>query len=150
MSRIKKNDINGVVKDLELIFSVSGEFAPIYDSGSSLGREKEDDKIELLIKDSMMMEAYIRRGDAEIHWNGEKLNHFDLIHEINKEYADVVRNTIERIKTKYSIAGIQDIIQNIDMNLPSQLIMYKLPDKRKEFIIKLVTLRVEKLISINQ
>ncbi len=150
MSKIKKNDIDSVVKDLQLIFSVSGVFAPIYDSGSSLGREKEDEKIELLIKDSMMMEAYIRRGDAEIHWNGEKLNHFDLIREINKEYTDVVRNTIENIKAKFSKDTIQDIIQKIDMNLPSQLIMYKLPDKRKEFIIKLVTLRVEKLMSIIQ
>ena len=148
LSRIKKNDIAGVVKDLQLIFSVAGVFAPIYDSGSSLGREKEDEKIQQLIKDSMMMEAYIRRGDAEIHWNGEKLNHFELIQEINKEYPDIVTNVIEKIQANYSIDKIQEIVRNVDVNLPNELILYKLPDKRKEFVIKLITLRIEKLMSI--
>jgi hypothetical protein len=150
MSRIKKNDMEGVVKDLQLILSVSGEFSPIYDSGSSLGREKEDDKIKRLIKDSMMMEAYIRRGDSEIHWEGEKLNHFDLIKKINNEYPNIVRNIITRVKQRYSFEGVQNVVEKVDINLPAHLILHKLPTERKEFVIKLITLRIEKLINITQ
>lgn len=148
LSRIKKNDIDGVVKDLQLIFSVSGEFSPIYDSGSSLGREKEDDKIKQLNKDSMMMEAYIRRGDSEIHWEGEKLNHFDLIQKINIEYPDIVREIITRIKDRYSVEGVQNVVEKVDINLPTNLTIHKLSSERKEFVIKLITLRIEKLMSI--
>lgn len=67
-----------MLKEIELTNS-SGVFAPIYDSGSSLGREKEDEKITQILKDNIMMEAFIRRGESEIHWEGEKLNHFELI-----------------------------------------------------------------------
>jgi hypothetical protein len=150
MSKIKKNDIAGVVKDLQLIFSVAGEFSPIYDSGSSLGREKEDDKIIQLNKDAMMLDAYIRRGDSEIHWEGEKLNHFDLIEKLNKDYPEIVRKTIAQVKSNYEAEGIRSIVEVIDAKLPQHLTMNKLPKERKEFVIKLITLRIEKLMSIIQ
>jgi len=150
MSRIKKNDIDGVVKDLQLIFSVAGEFSTIYDSGSSLGREKEDDKIIQLNKDAVMLDAYIRRGDSEIHWEGEKLNHFDLIEKINKDYSDIVHKTIEQVKALFKTESIRSIVENIDINVPEHLTMCKLPTERKEFVIKLITLRIEKLLSIIQ
>jgi len=150
MSKIKSNDIEAVVRDLQLIISVSGEFSPIYDSGSSLGREMDAAKIKQLTKDSVMMEAYIRRGVSEIHWEGEKLNHFELIQKIKNEYPDIVSKTITHVKDKYNVSDIRTIVENIDINLPVHLTINKLPTDRKEFIIKLITLRIEKLISILQ
>ena len=150
MSTVKRNSIDDVVKDLRLILSVTGEFSPIYDSGSSLGREMGNDKIKQMNKDSMMMDAYIRRGDSEIHWEGEKLNHFELIRKINAEYPSVITKIITQVKEKYDVAGIRSVVENVDRNLPDHLTINKLPEERKEFIIKLITLRVEKLMSIIQ
>jgi uncharacterized protein YajQ (UPF0234 family) len=96
------------------------------------------------------MEAYIRRGDSEIHWEGEKLNHFDLIKKINNEYPNIVRNIITRVKQRYSFEGVQNVVEKVDINLPAHLILHKLPTERKEFVIKLITLRIEKLINITQ
>ena len=150
ISEIKGNSISEAVKDLQLILSFTGQFSPIYDSGSSLGREMGNDKIVQLNKDSMMMDAYIRRGDSEIHWEGEKVNHFELINRINIEYPDIVRKIITQVKEQFDPTRIHDIVENIDSKLPESLTINKLPSNRKEFVIKLITLRVEKLMNIIQ
>ena len=147
---ISGNNISEAVKDLQLILSFTGQFSPIYDSGSSLGREMGNDKIEQLNKDSMMMEAYIRRGDSEIHWEGEKVNHFELIKRIKNEYPDLVRKIITQVKDKFNVVAIREIVENVDIKLPERLTINKLPANRKEFVIKLITLRIEKLMSIIQ
>jgi len=109
-----------------------------------------NDKIVLLNKDSMMMEAYIRRGDSEIHWEGEKVNHFELIKRIKNEHPDIVRKIITQVKEKYNVPEIRSIIENVDIKLPERLSINKLPSNRKEFVIKLITLRIEKLMNIIQ
>jgi len=147
---ISGNNISEAVKDLQLILSFTGQFSPIYDSGSSLGREMGNDKIEQLNKDSMMIEAYIRRGDSEIHWEGEKVNHFELIKRIKNEYPDNVRKIITQVKDKFNAVAIREIVENVDIKLPEPLTINKLPANRKEFVIKLITLRIEKLMSIIQ
>ena len=146
-SKLKKKDINQVLKEIELTSS-SGVFAPIYDSGSSLGREKEDEKITQILKDSIMMEAFIRRGESEIHWEGEKLNHFELIKKINNQYPEIVRKIINEVEDKYNFEHIRQIVLKIDDNVPQNITMNKLSQERKEFIIKIISLRFEKLKEI--
>lgn len=73
-------------------------FAPIYDSGSSMGRELSNSKIKQMLTDSVQLEAYINRGRSEIHWEGE---------------------------------------------------LHKIPQERKDFLIKLVSLRVTKLFELS-
>ena len=126
---------------------IPGKFSQIYDSGSCLGRELEDDKLKQMLSDQSMLKAYIRRGDSEIHWEGRKLNHFDLISEINKSYPEGVNRIILRVKNKYNESFIKNCVENIDLKLPEDLKNYKLPAERKEFVIKLIALRVEKLIT---
>ena len=150
LKRLSGNNISEAVKELQLILSFTGQFSPIYDSGSSLGREMGNDKIVLLNKDSMIMEAYIRRGDSEIHWEGEKVNHFELIKRIKNEHPDIVRKIITQVKEKYNVPEIRSIIENVDIKLPERLSINKLPSNRKEFVIKLITLRIEKLMNIIQ
>lgn len=124
-----------------------GKFSQIYDSGSCLGRELDDEKIKQMIKDQTMLDAYIRRGVSEIHWKGEKLNHFDLINEINKLYPEHVKRIVQRVKERYAEVSVRNCVENIDLNLPEELKEHKLPTDRKEFVIKLIALRVQKLIT---
>lgn len=70
-SRVKEDEeTTKLLKEYHL--KMPGRFSPIYDSGSCLGRELEDEKLKQMLKDSSMLEAYIRRGDSEIHWEGGK------------------------------------------------------------------------------
>lgn len=140
----KEADLN--VHDLFLL--MPGRFSQIYDSGSCLGREISDEKIPQILKDKNMMDAFIRRGESEIHWEGEKINHFDLISNLKKIYPEQVEGCIRRVKSKYISEKLRSIINKIDRKLPSEIDHFKLPDERKEFIFKIITLRLEKLFAL--
>ncbi|MFI0490099.1 hypothetical protein [Flavobacterium sp.] len=124
------------------------KFAPIYDSGCCLGREREDSWVEKAIKDPQMIESYIRKGESEIHWEGnlKKRNHFELVELLLKHYPIESQRNITRVKEKYNSESIKEIIENIDENVPKDLINFKLSETRKQLMFKLVTLRIEKLI----
>ena len=143
-SKGKRGDATKLIKDLHL--KMPGKFSQIYDSGSCLGRELDDDKLKQMLTDNSMLEAYVRRGVSEIHWEGEKLNHFELINEINKIYPEAVKKIILRVKNKFNEPLIRKSVENIDLRLPKELEEHKLPSERKEFVIKLIALRVQKLI----
>lgn len=126
-------------------------FAPIYDSGSSLGRELREEKVNQMVSDSIQLNAYIDRGQSEIHWDGEhgKQKHFKLIEKIaDTEYRNVVISEINRIREKYDKTRIVEIINHIDDCLPEAYNLQKIPQKRKELLIKLITLRIERLLAL--
>jgi hypothetical protein len=129
---------------------MKNNFSPIYDSGCCLGRELLDVKINKMLNDKQMLEAHIRKGTSEIHWHGidNKLNHFELIKVLQKEYPTEIGRLIKKVKDKYSAANIKAIIDNIDNNLPQDLINHKLAENRKDLMVKLITLRVEKLLEL--
>ncbi|MEE1899020.1 hypothetical protein V1389_11770 [Flavobacterium rakeshii] len=131
-------------------FQQMNYFAPIYDSGCCLGREHTDDRVKNLIKDEQMLNAYIKRGVSEIHWEGnnKKSNHFDLVNYLLEHKRDIVVVYIERVKKEYNSQHIKEVIFNIDKHLPEELIKFKLSNERKELMFKLVTLRIEKLIDL--
>lgn len=143
--KLKDIDIESVKK----ISYVPNVFAPIYDSGCCLGREHLDEKVEKIIKNNQSIQAYINKGKSEIHWqnNDKKLNHFELIDLLMKDYPLETKKYIFLVKEKYNKETIFEIINNIDVNLPEALINFKLSNSRKELMYKLVTLRIEKLIS---
>lgn len=143
-SKEKSADAAKFVKEFHL--KMPGKFSQIYDSGSCLGREIEDFKIKQFLKDKSMFEGYLRRGVSEIHWESKKLNHFDLISEIKKVNPETVTTIINRVKVKYSEADIRKIVEDIDSSLPEEQKEHKLPSERKEFVIKLIALRVETLL----
>ena len=95
-----------------------------------------------------MMEAFIRRGESEIHREGEKLNHFELIKKINNQYPKIVNKIIKQVEDKYNFEHIRQIVLKIDDNVPQNITMNKLSQERKEFIIKIISLRFEKLKEI--
>ena len=145
-SKAKRKDLEKVVKNLHLI--MPGNFSQIYDSGSCLGRELSDEKTEQMLMDKSLIDTYIRKGVSEIHWEGKKLNHFDLIRKVNNVQPEMVRKTIQKVISNYNENKIQSIVNNIDLNLPKKLVSNKLPIKRKELVIKLITLRIQNLIEL--
>ncbi|POY40029.1 hypothetical protein C3L50_09430 [Flavobacterium alvei] len=124
------------------------QFAPIYDSGCCLGREHIDEKVIKMLNDSQMIEAYIRKGESEIHWEGhlKKRNHFELIELLLTNYPAETKKYIARVEKKNNTESIKEIIENVDINVPKDLINFKLSESRKQLMFKLVTLRIEKLI----
>lgn len=145
-SKAKRKDLENVVKNLHLI--MPGNFSQIYDSGSCLGRELSDEKTEQMLMDKSLIDTYIRKGVSEIHWEGKKLNHFDLIRKVNNVQPEMVRKTIQKVISNYNENKIQSIVNNIDLNLPKKLVSNKLPIERKELVIKLITLRIQNLIEL--
>lgn len=127
------------------LVSKYGEFSPIYDSGSCLGRELKDEKVKQMLKDEQQLRAHAYRGRSEIHWEGKKIRYTELIKNIREEYPDFVDEVINNVFSRYNSLEVQEIVNSIDVNLPEDKRQYKLPDERKELIIKLITLRIDKL-----
>ena len=101
-----------------------------------------------MLGDSQMIEAYVRKGQSEIHWEGndKKRKHFELIELLLENYPAETISFISRVKEKYNSDEIKAIIENIDMNIPKDLINFKLSETRKQLMYKLVALRIEKLM----
>lgn len=133
------------------VAETSYAFAPIYDSGSSMGRELSDEKVSQMLKDRVQLEAYIKRGQSEIHWEGEKgkQKHLDLISKVSAfGYKDIVNEIISSIREKYDVQTIKNIINDVDECLPEEHSSQKIPQTRKDFLIKLVSLRVDRLFEL--
>lgn len=151
---VKNRDIKEENVEIRLrISQLNGIYAPIYDSGCCLAREKTDNAVKQMLNDNAMLESFINRGKAEIRWGdkGDKLNHFDLIENIRKEYQKIVDENIRKVLSIYKSGTIKSIIFNIDAQLPDEMENENpLSDERKELICKLIDRRVERLKGIIQ
>ncbi|WP_144243262.1 hypothetical protein [Sphingobacterium sp. ML3W] len=138
-----------VSKEFELRKLTIKNIAPIYDSGSSLGRELTEDKIEKMLRDKQMMDAYIRRGTSELHWEDKrKVPHFDLLRHFKKLELKSDFEQATAFLKNWDSQKVEQIILNIDNVLPEEHSFYKLSAIRKELILKLLTLRHKNIISI--
>ncbi|HTA28178.1 MAG TPA: hypothetical protein VK809_10335 [Bacteroidia bacterium] len=161
---IKKKQVKPEAQSAVLRLQKPKSFAPIFDNGSSLGRELVDEKVSRMLKNEEELDAYINRGVAEIYWrlsirelleginadietNKNKLTHFELIKRLlGSSYAEITEKIIRRVVEKYDSLKIEEIVMNIDLLVPQgKYERYKLPENRKFLIVKLVTLRIERL-----
>jgi hypothetical protein len=119
---INKKRISKKEFDVAIDF-MKGVFSPIYDSGSCLGRELTDERINKMLKDNQMFEAYINRDRCEIRWKDEKISHFDLLKHIKNEvaYKEIVENGIKKVTETFNNKKIERIIEKIDEKLPERL-----------------------------
>ena len=122
-------------------------FSPLYDNGSSLGRELSEEKIINLLNNEDEFDKFIHKGKPDIRWNDKNLTHFELIDVLLLEHNSEMRQIIENVKTRYNKNIIETIINNIDSNIPTKFNEYKLSDNRKRFIIKNVDKRINFLIN---
>lgn len=124
------------------------EFSPIYDSGSSLGRELLDERVDILLNSEDELIRYINKGTAEIHWENKdkKINHFELIHCLSQSgYKEIIKSTINRMIRSWDQFKAEQMINEVDKEVPESHKMYKIPDNRKRLIIKIITLRLNRL-----
>ncbi|CAN5849216.1 hypothetical protein BH11BAC7_BH11BAC7_18810 [soil metagenome] len=132
----------------KLFFSKIKSFAPIYDNGSSLGRELSEQQIQTYLSNEDRLLKYVKDGVAEIHWQNKKLRHFDLIKQIKESYPEQVLKTISRIRINYDSQKLKHILDVVDKDLPKKFAGCKLSVDRKEFILKTVSLRIGLLVEV--
>ena len=125
-------------------------FAPIYDSGCSFGRELEDDAVTQMLKDEREIIRFVNKGQAEIHWENKKISHFELIEKITQrgEFKPFVINSLQKMVNGFDVDKVINVVSNIDIDLINSGNPNCLPKERKELIIKLLTLRFERLREI--
>lgn len=123
-------------------------FSPIYDSGSSLGRELSVNKLEDLINDGEKMGQYINKGLSDIRWEDHKMNHIELLKTIHLDYGDILNAIIQDVKRRYSKQSLSEIVNRIDEKVPPRFSGYKIPSQRKRFLIQYIDLRVSKIIEV--
>ncbi len=141
-----KNKFNQIGEAAKLTVYRPKKFAPIYDSGSSLGRELLNERVEEFVRSKEALEKYIQNGFSEIHWKGQKLNHFELIRQLmDSSYNEIVKSVINRVNERFDEQKITNIVLTIDQTVPESHAHYRIPELRKQLIIKMVTLRFEKL-----
>ena len=105
--------------------------------------------MNLYLSSQTDLKKYIDRGTSEIHWNGKKLSHFNLMKELlNSDYEELLRKKISEIAEKFNVEKLTQIIMTIDDAVPEELIRVKIPDNRKLLIIKMITLRFENLTTL--
>lgn len=127
-------------------YTIDRKFAPIYDSGSSLGRELLDEKISLYLTNEEELEKYINKGLSEIHWQNKKVSHFDLIRNLlQTSYVKNITTIVKKLTGRFDTLKIEELIQQIDREIPERFASYRIPESRKQLIFKLITLRFEKL-----
>lgn len=124
------------------------KFSPLYDNGSSLGRELTEQQIEEIRSDQDKLLKFLNKGKPDIRWNEKKLNHFDLIEVIKYEYKLEIEVIVARVKEYYSKNKLIEIISNIDRKIPDKFVDYKLSQSRKDFLIKSIDLRVKTLLEL--
>jgi len=130
-------------------YDIINRFAPIYDSGSSLGRELTDERVIQYINSEVELVRYIDKGLSEIHWEGKKLSHFELVKKImDTNYREVVVKLVSQIKDGFDEGVLAEMIETIDNSVPEGYIRYKIPVNRKHLIFKIITLRFQKLMKL--
>ena len=142
----EKKELTKEGNAIKLLLTTTKSAAPIYDNGSSLGRELLDEKISRMLGDPAELHAYINKGLSEIHWENKKLDHFTLIKQIlDTSHREIVINVIRRVISLFDGTKIAAIVNEIDILVPEHLFHYRLPKNRKQLIIKMIILRVARL-----
>ncbi len=122
-------------------------FSPLYDNGSSLGRELLERKVALLLnsKDRVPFESYIDRQQYHIRWFDKEIRLHDLIKNIKLEHEQIVQTVIDSAVNNFNPDRFSRWIDNYDQKLRNFKEEFCLSDNRKNLIKKLVERRIEKI-----
>lgn len=124
--------------------------SPLYDNGSSLGREIEEDRLKIFIDNAVQMEEYIQKGKPDIRVRDRKKSFLETIECLCYDYPRQMHEAIENLKKRYNreqiIKIISDIDQVADINkIPTE---FRLSQERKKFMCSIITERIERIIKI--
>lgn len=147
----KERTVASGLEELSLFYSKDTSIAPIYDSGCCFGRELADDRVIQILKNRDQLESYVERGKSEIHWNSEKITHFQLLENLleTEEYKKPTLGSISRLIEKFDLNEIKRIIFEVDQVMESSGLGRHLPFERKELILELLALRHQKIREIH-
>jgi hypothetical protein len=147
----KGRTVTNGLEELSLFYSKDTSLAPIYDSGCCFGRELTEEKVNHILKDRDQLKSYVERGKAEIHWNGEKISHFQLLENLlaTEGYKRPTLESILKVIEKFEPSEIKRIIFEVDEVMESSGLGRHLPSDRKELIWELLALRHQKIREIH-
>ncbi len=134
-----------IIRHMDELSLVDYEFSPIYDSGSSLGREITEISIPEYLSDENKMKKYIKNGKSDIRWENKRVKHFELLNFLKKSYPEQLISTAQKVINQYNSDRMKDLIFNIDKKLPANFGESSLSLPRKELIFKLIDLRIQTL-----
>ena len=126
--------------------------APIYDSGSSLGREYTDDKLQVKL-DNGGLNEYIEKGepDIQIKESGKKRMFLKCIEDLCQDYNDDMKQIYEQSLSQLDCKQIDKMLDILDQDargiIPEELCLSSV---RKDFISRLINGRVERIKRIIQ
>lgn len=136
--------------NLNLIIKEKFIFSPIYDSGSCLGREIAERKIEDYLKNQDKILQYIDKGMSEIRWNDLPLNLFETAQKVANEFPNISKKILKKINIFEKTKTIKNIVSEIDTNLVNKVKDTFLSVQRKELITQILEKRLEKVKQILQ
>lgn len=120
--------------------------APIYDSGSSLGREYQDDKLKEMLEEDAALDKYIKGGhpDIQIKEGGTRRTFLECIEDLCQDYRDDMKCIFEQNISQIDSKQIDEMLDAVDQDakgiIPMELC---LSSTRKSFISRLVNKRIE-------
>jgi hypothetical protein len=120
--------------------------APIYDSGSSLGREYQDDKLKEMLEKDAALDKYIKGGhpDIQIKEGGTRRTFLECIEDLCQDYRDDMKCIFEQNISQIDSKQIDEMLDAVDQDakgiIPMELC---LSSTRKSFISRLVNKRIE-------
>lgn len=145
-----KGAIRPELKHARLMLTKQTRFAPIYDSGCSFGRELDDKRVQTMLNNKEEVLKYVNKGLAEIHWDSIKITHFELVEQLIKKegFKEYVVLALEKIIKNFDKVKVESAVFNVDNELIRSGNLNILPKERKELVVKLLNLRLDRLIEI--
>lgn len=145
-----KGKLRPEIEMSRLMLPKVSRFAPIYDSGCSFGRELDDERIIQMLNNEQEIQKYISKGLAEIHWESNKISHFELVVKLleSEGIKEFVLDSLKRITEQFDTKKVEQIVLNVDKEIMALGNSNFLPKERKELVLKLLTLRLNRLREI--
>lgn len=146
--KIEKNVLTDSGKLIHLLLQDVIKMAPIYDNGSSMGRELPEERITRYLGKQDEFNNYVENGKSELHWKKNKISHISMIQNLlGSAYLEqllAASTFLQGFNEQYA----EMLVHSIDEHIPPAYSGYCLSADRKKFITKLLCLRAQKLKGI--
>lgn len=137
----RHQDNFGVIRDEE---TGQQKFAPLYDNSSSLGREMNERRIKLMLRDGNMFNSYIFGNKSstlirwENSWTKKKLNIIEFYEKVKCSHPQEVKKYLSNVAnlTDEILENIIYKVPTIVMSEPKKELVKKILKARRDYLIK--------------
>lgn len=135
------------VPKTRVVTTISDEFSPIYDSGSSLAHNVLNEDVSKYLEGDGFEKrfekyAFGKKAQCHIRWNDEVITFYEMIDKLVLEYPKVVKSAFKSMYSNFNAQATSDMIENIDREFPFKETDFDITGARKEFIRKLIEARM--------